>query len=148
MSALITPPQVFRADHPFIFAIRNRSTNTILFLGEVTNPGTNPLYAATRPISDDPGTPNSPIGLWGLQNFPIKRAISWPPYGSVPAAPPATTPPAAATPAPTTPSPAVNPVVTAPIATIVPASIATPGAIAVASAVGDVLSSDSGRFDL
>ena len=31
-------PKVFKADHPFLFAIRHNFTNTILFLGRVTNP--------------------------------------------------------------------------------------------------------------
>lgn len=33
-----TPPKIFRADHPFVFFIRNRNTNTILFAGRVTQP--------------------------------------------------------------------------------------------------------------
>lgn len=32
------PPPVFRADHPFFFAIRDRVTGAILFLGRVTDP--------------------------------------------------------------------------------------------------------------
>ncbi len=32
------PPPVFRADHPFIFLIRERATNSILFLGRLINP--------------------------------------------------------------------------------------------------------------
>ncbi len=31
-------PKVFRADHPFVFAIRHNRTNAILFMGRVTNP--------------------------------------------------------------------------------------------------------------
>jgi serpin B len=31
-------PKVFKADHPFLFAIRHDPTNTILFLGRVSNP--------------------------------------------------------------------------------------------------------------
>ena len=31
-------PVIFRADHPFIFFIRHRPTNTILFIGRVMNP--------------------------------------------------------------------------------------------------------------
>lgn len=32
------PPPTFRADHPFLFAIRDRWSGAILFLGRVTNP--------------------------------------------------------------------------------------------------------------
>ena len=32
------PPVVFRADHPFAFAIRDRASGTLLFLGRVMNP--------------------------------------------------------------------------------------------------------------
>jgi serpin B len=32
------PPPDFRADHPFVFAIRDRKTGAILFLGRVTDP--------------------------------------------------------------------------------------------------------------
>ncbi len=31
-------PAVFRADHPFLFVLRHRSTGAILFMGRVTNP--------------------------------------------------------------------------------------------------------------
>jgi serpin B len=32
------PPPVFRADHPFVFMIRDKVSGTILFLGRVMNP--------------------------------------------------------------------------------------------------------------
>lgn len=32
------PPQVFRADHPFVFLIRDVATGTVLFMGRVTDP--------------------------------------------------------------------------------------------------------------
>jgi len=34
----ITPPPVFRADHPFIFLIRDRESGALLFLGRLENP--------------------------------------------------------------------------------------------------------------
>ncbi len=38
LAALPRPPIEFRADHPFIFLIRERSTGSILFIGRVTQP--------------------------------------------------------------------------------------------------------------
>jgi serpin B len=38
MRSLPLPPPVFRADHPFVFLIRENSTGSVLFLGRVMNP--------------------------------------------------------------------------------------------------------------
>jgi len=34
----IMPSNIFRADHPFIFAIQEKDTGNILFLGRVIDP--------------------------------------------------------------------------------------------------------------
>jgi serpin B len=38
-AAAIEGPAVFRADHPFVFVIRDNRTSSILFLGRLVNPG-------------------------------------------------------------------------------------------------------------
>ena len=38
LTAVPTPPPVFRADHPFIFMIKDNSSGSILFMGRVSNP--------------------------------------------------------------------------------------------------------------
>jgi len=38
LAAMPTEPKTFRADHPFLFAIRDRNTNAVLFCGRVMEP--------------------------------------------------------------------------------------------------------------
>ena len=38
LTDLPPPPRVFRADHPFIFLIREKSSGSVLFLGRVVDP--------------------------------------------------------------------------------------------------------------
>lgn len=45
------PPVVFNADHPFLFAIRDRVTNTMLFLGREQNPGGDLTSVAYTPMT-------------------------------------------------------------------------------------------------
>ena len=37
-SAVVDKPKIFRADHPFVFAIRHNATGAILFLGRIERP--------------------------------------------------------------------------------------------------------------
>ncbi len=38
LSSIPAPPPVFRADHPFVFMIKDNNTNSILFIGRVIDP--------------------------------------------------------------------------------------------------------------
>jgi serpin B len=51
------PPAVFRADHPFVFVIREKSTGSLLFLGRVVNP-----LGALEPRAEEAGAGGDPEG--------------------------------------------------------------------------------------
>jgi serpin B len=38
MAVAPRPPVVFKADHPFLFLLRDRTTDSVLFMGRVTDP--------------------------------------------------------------------------------------------------------------
>jgi serpin B len=81
-------PILFDANHPFIFAIRDAATNTILFLGQVTDPSNGTADYATSPTAlPAPGglsEPGNPIGgifqiiQWPDQPLPIATLLPSP----------------------------------------------------------------------
>jgi len=56
-------PISFYADHPFLFAIRDHATNTILFLGRVTDPGYTPPTDTTTPPGSTGLLPGQPVPI-------------------------------------------------------------------------------------
>ncbi len=59
LTSLPPPPVEFRADHPFLFALRDRHTDGILFWGRLADPGRWP-----------PPSPNPPPWPWPLSSSP------------------------------------------------------------------------------
>jgi serpin B len=63
------PPITFDANHPFLFAIRDNATNTILFLGGTSDPsnGTADYSTATAPPISSPPTTTTTTGAPPVQ---------------------------------------------------------------------------------
>ena len=57
-SAIINPlsPTVFRADHPFLFALRDTHSGSLMFLGRVTEPGESTISALGGPNVPEPAS--------------------------------------------------------------------------------------------
>lgn len=49
-------PPVFRADHPFMFALRDTHSGSLLFLGRVTAPGDSAITGATGSVVPEPAS--------------------------------------------------------------------------------------------
>ena len=71
-----SPPISFDANHPFLFAIRDRATNTILFMGSVANPGgsrsPDPSNGSGAPSPAPANGGGTPLSATPLQPFPLR----------------------------------------------------------------------------
>jgi serine protease inhibitor len=80
------PPVSFRADHPFVFFIRDTQTGSILFMGRLANPGGSaPISALTVTPSSNKfkiSWPNSFKG-WSLVQSSDLTATSWTPVSGI-----------------------------------------------------------------
>jgi hypothetical protein len=77
------PHPVFRADHPFIFFIRDTQSGSLLFMGRLANPSqspptpTMPLLAMTRSGNGLNISWPYPSTGWTLQQNPDLSATNW-----------------------------------------------------------------------
>jgi serpin B len=57
-TCLCGPPQpaVFRADHPFLFALRDRHSGSLMFMGRVTEPGESKILGLAQSATPEPSS--------------------------------------------------------------------------------------------
>ncbi len=83
------PPPPFRADHPFVFFIRDTQTGSLLFIGRLANPGSSPGTPVSVPqlsltrvgnlLSLSWPYPSTP---WTLQQSPNLSGTNWTPVAA------------------------------------------------------------------
>jgi serpin B len=78
---IYNPPATFRADHPFLFALRDTYSGSLMFMGRVSNPGESILTLTGNPAVPEPSTAALLAG--GLLAF-FGRRVSRKPWASKP----------------------------------------------------------------